>query len=52
MKKKRCVLCKRTYSGFGNNALPLKAGQCCDDCNVTKVVPKRAKDVFASWLKP
>ncbi len=42
---KKCVLCKRTIRGFGNNAQPLKLGQCCDDCNRTKVIPARLKEV-------
>lgn len=38
---KKCILCKRKYVGFGNNALPLKKGQCCDGCNLNKVIPAR-----------
>lgn len=32
-KQKTCCICKKKYLGFGNNALPLKRGRCCDDCN-------------------
>lgn len=41
--KKICVLCKKNFSGYGNNAQPLKEGQCCDECNFTKVVPERLR---------
>ena len=38
----RCVLCKDTIYGFGNNPDPVaKAGVCCDACNATKVIPAR-----------
>lgn len=43
MKKKICVLCKKEYEGYGNNAQPLKEGRCCDFCNETKVTPERLK---------
>lgn len=39
--KHKCVLCKKKFFGFGNNAQPLKKGLCCDDCNLTKVIPAR-----------
>ncbi len=35
-----CVLCAKEYSGFGNNAMPLAAGRCCDKCNM-KVIMSR-----------
>lgn len=41
---KRCILCKRSYEGFGNNAEPLAKGRCCDNCNI-KVILERLKDV-------
>jgi len=38
-----CSLCGEEFNGWGNNPAPLKAkGQCCDDCNATKVIPARA----------
>lgn len=40
MKSKMCVICKKKYLGYGNNALPLKRGRCCDKCN-NKVIAKR-----------
>jgi hypothetical protein len=53
--KKYCCLCKNKldeektedgeiyYSG-GNNAEPIKKGQCCNYCNATKVTPLRMMD--------
>lgn len=42
----KCCLCNveidtelRDYKG--NNALPIKDGNCCDDCNLQKVIPAR-----------
>ena len=31
----------KMYWDKGNNAQPLKAGQCCDECNLSKVIPAR-----------
>lgn len=41
MEKKICCICKKEYKEWGNNAAPIKDGQCCDHCNNTKVVPRR-----------
>ena len=31
----------------GNNAQPVNDGRCCDDCNMTVVIPARmAKNIF------
>ena len=30
---KICVICEKLYSEWGNNAMPLEHGQCCDVCN-------------------
>ena len=40
----KCVLCEKTFSGYGNNAQPITEGRCCDDCNLIKVIPKRLED--------
>ena len=40
LKDKKCIICKKIYKGFGNNAEPLKKGYCCDDCN-SKVIIAR-----------
>ena len=40
-KQGKCCLCSGQYECWGNNALPLKDGRCCDECNETKVIPAR-----------
>jgi hypothetical protein len=40
-----CAICKKKFSGYGNNAEPVAEGQCCDSCNKTKVVPARIKEI-------
>lgn len=37
----KCCLCGRKFTGWGNNAEPLKSGRCCNECNDTKVIPAR-----------
>lgn len=37
----KCCLCKKEIIGYGNNALPLKKGNCCNACNSKKVIPIR-----------
>lgn len=37
----KCVVCKRNFIGWGNNAEPFKKGRCCDTCNNERVVPLR-----------
>ena len=40
-KKKKCCICGREYSEFGNNAHPIRKGSCCDYCNMRFVIPAR-----------
>lgn len=40
---KICIICKEKYSEYGNNAMPITYGFCCDLCNATKVIPARLK---------
>ena len=40
-KTKICVICGRPYTGYGNNAAPVAEGQCCDECNISTVIPLR-----------
>lgn len=48
-KKFRCCLCGKVVSGYGNNPAPLKIeGVCCDECNLTKVIPARIKSTKVS----
>jgi len=37
----KCILCNKEIGKYGNNAMPIKEGSCCDDCNLTKVIPAR-----------
>ena len=39
--EKKCCICGREFEGYGNNALPIKDGTCCDKCNETFVFPSR-----------
>ena len=39
----KCCLCGEDAGKYGNNAMPLKKGICCDRCNYTKVMPVRLK---------
>jgi len=55
---KVCILCKKKYEGYGNNASPLKKGKCCDECNI-KVIQARVrsclkcgKEITGSWKRP
>lgn len=38
---KQCIICRRTYTGWGHNAQPVADGRCCDGCNDGRVVPTR-----------
>ena len=40
-KKKRCSICGKEYTGWGNNAQPVNDGRCCDECNANVVIPTR-----------
>lgn len=40
--KKTCCLCKKEFTGWGNNPEPLmQEGECCSVCDQTKVIPAR-----------
>ena len=42
MKEFECVICGKKAKGNGNNPWPVKTiGECCDKCNIEKVVPAR-----------
>lgn len=45
---KICCICGKEYSGYGNNAEPVKAGKCCDDCNLSEVIPARIAKINVS----
>jgi len=40
----KCCICKKDAGKFGNNALPIKDGRCCDKCNFIKIIPARLKN--------
>lgn len=42
----KCVICGKEFQGYGNNAMPVKEGRCCEDCNVYVVIPQRIKEGF------
>ena len=35
-----CVICSGNYTGYGNNAMPLAEGYCCDDCNWKVIIAR------------
>ena len=45
-KVKFCSICGFPYTGWGNNALPINKGRCCDDCNSLHVIPVRIKRLY------
>lgn len=48
---KTCIVCGESFAGFGHNAEPVASGRCCDHCNATKVLPKRACCLIADRYK-
>lgn len=38
---KKCCLCGNFYLGYGNYAMPVKDGYCCDKCHSERVIPAR-----------
>ena len=45
----KCCICGKDAGKFGNNAQPVKNGQCCDKCNYGKVIPARIKQMKEGW---
>jgi hypothetical protein len=43
-----CSICKKDFSGYGNNAHPVAEGDCCDNCNISAVIPARL-GLALSW---
>ena len=41
MNKEKCSICKGEIKGYGHNAEPVNSGRCCDNCNLTVVIPRR-----------
>lgn len=47
--KKTCSICGKIFTGWGNNPWPVTTGEndtCCDECNDTKVIPARIKNLY------
>ena len=40
-KKLRCCICRCSFIGYGNNALPCADDRCCDVCDIKVVQPTR-----------
>lgn len=41
---KICCICGKPFTGWGNNPYPVvktDGAECCDECNLEKVVPAR-----------
>ena len=43
-----CEICKSKIIGKGNSTEPISDGICCDDCNLTVVVPIRIQKFLIS----
>lgn len=40
--QQECVICGKTFSGYGNSAYPVAtSGRCCDSCEFEVVLPSR-----------
>lgn len=37
----KCCFCKKDAGKYGNNALPIMKGKCCDNCDEEIVLPIR-----------
>jgi len=42
---KTCSICRRPYRGSGRSAQPINSGRCCDNCNITVVIPERLREI-------
>lgn len=49
---KKCVICGKNFTELGNNPFPIKKeGECCDKCNLEKVIPARINMLKNNSLK-
>lgn len=46
---KRCDICQKRFSEYGNNPCPFSGSVCCDKCNEKLVVPMR---IYESIKEP
>lgn len=42
----KCSICQEPYDNWGNNAMPVNSGRCCDDCNWSVVLPARLNRLY------
>ena len=42
---KKCSICGKSYEGYGNSAIPVNDGICCDKFNIEIVIPRRLSDI-------
>lgn len=46
--KKKCCICGKVFTGWGNNPWPVKeSGTCCDECNTKHVIPARLIAIYS-----
>ena len=49
---KICCICGQLFEGYGNNPAPIETrGECCDDCNINVVVPRRLLDAKKAQIR-
>lgn len=41
-----CSICQLPFRGYGNNALPINPGRCCDRCDENVVIPARINQMI------
>lgn len=46
METKKCSICGKEFTEWGNNAYPINDGTCCDDCNRDIVIPARLQRII------
>lgn len=44
--KKKCSICGKEFTGYGNNAYPINNGTCCNECNTNVVIPARLQNII------
>ena len=50
--KMKCCFCKKDAGKYGNNALPIMDGRCCDKCNANVVIPIRILRMRGNIINP
>jgi hypothetical protein len=45
--EQKCIICRRKFKGYGNNAEPIITGRCCDECDNKIVIPFRIRATMA-----